>query len=795
VRRALLLTTIFLAAILLACSDARIEIARAPFAVGHGRHRIEVKDGGRTLSFVRDGRELVGLDASAFSVGITAERDATRSWDPWEIERRGEVDSGIEYRTPRAFAAAFDARSVDLDFGDGITARVEIVPATSARFTFTFTTASPKNGPFVVLTRVRVRTSGDPKEGFYGLGEQEDAVDNRGKLRAMQIEADGEIESANNEAHVPVPLVIGTRGWAMFVASTRVGTFDVARKDASVVEATFAEEALRFELFAADAPIDLVGEYESFAGRPRLPPPWALGPLLWRDESRDQAEVEADIAKMRELDLATSGIWIDRPYATAVNTFDFDAARFPDPSAMIARAHAAGLRVALWHTPYLEEATGALATTAREKGFFPPESGVPLNKWSAPIDFTNSDARAFWLENVRRYTAMGIEGFKLDYAEDVVPSLGAKRNVWRFADGSDERTMHHRYSALYHDVYAEAVPDRAAFLLCRAAHWGEQTNGCIIWPGDMDASLTRHREAINGVVGVGGLPATIAMGLSLSSSGFPFFGSDTGGYRHSPPDDETFVRWFEQTALSTVMQVGDSSSQPPWTRGDTIIDLYRRYARLHLRLFPYEWTFAQRMQVDGRPIQRPIGLAHPELGVHPAGEYLFGEDLLVAPVVERGATRRRLVAPKGRWFDFWRGTAHDGPDIEVDAPLDTLPLFLREGAIVPLLRPTIDTLAPATDVTVDSFANDAGVLHALFAPGPAHRFEVYDGTLIERDGSDIRLAPGRVFTRGFALELIATRRPTTVRIDDTPVAFTWREEREGTLTFVAPPRGGRVTIR
>jgi alpha-D-xyloside xylohydrolase len=780
---------------LFACSDARIELARAPFDVGQGRHRIAVKDDGRTLAFVRDGRDLVTLDATAFVVGVTAERDASRSWDPVEIERRGESDSGIEYRTPRAFAAIEDARAVDLDFGDGITARVEIVPAAASRFAFAFTTSNAKDGPFVVLTRVRVRTGGDPHEGFYGLGEQEDSVDNRGKLRAMQIEPDGEIESANNEAHVPVPLVIGTRGWAMFVASTRVGMFDVARKDPSVVEATFAEPALRFDLFAADEALDLVGQYTSFAGRPRLPPPWTLGPLLWRDENRDQAEVEADVAKIRELDLATSGIWIDRPYASAVNTFDFDPARYPDPAAMIARVHAAGLRVALWHTPYLEDATGPLAATAKEKHFFPLEGGVPLNKWSAPIDFTNPEARAFWLENVRRYTALGIEGFKLDYAEDIVPSLGAKRNVWRFADGSDDRTMHHRYSALYHDVYAESVPSRDAFLLCRAAHWGEQTNGCIIWPGDMDASLTRHREPIDGVVGVGGLPATIAMGLSLSASGFPFFGSDTGGYRHSPPDDETFIRWFEQTALSTVMQVGDSSSEPPWTRSASVLDLYRRYARLHLRLFPYEWTYAQRMVAGGRPIQRPIGLAHPDLGVHPSDEYLFGEELLVAPVVERGAVRRKLVAPKGRWFDFRRGTAHDGPEIEVDAPLDVLPLFLREGAIVPLLRPTIDTFAPATNDGIDSFTNDAGVLHVLFAPGPAHRFEVYDGTVIERDGNDIHLVPGSVFTKGFALELIATPRPSAVRIDGGIVPFGWSEERSGTLVVTVPAREARVTIR
>jgi alpha-D-xyloside xylohydrolase len=286
------------------------------------------------------------------------------------------------------------------------------------------------------------------------------------------------------------------------------------------------------------------------------------------------------------------------------------------------------------------------------------------------------------------------------------------------------------------------------------------------------------------------------MGLSLSSSGFPFFGSDTGGYRHSPPDDETFVRWFEQTAFSTVMQVGDASSQPPWIRSEAIVGLYGLYARLHLRLFPYEWTYAQRMLADGRPIQRPLGLAFPELGVHPSDEYLFGEDLLVAPIVDHGTRGRRVVFPPGRWFDFWTGESHDGPALaaEVAAPLDRIPVFLREGAIVPLLRPTIDTLSPSTLPGIESFANDAGVLHVLLAPGPANRFEVYDGTVIDRAGTSIRVVPGKVFTHGFVLELVATRQPTAVRIDGVDVASTWSPDRGGTLIISVPSRDARVTV-
>lgn len=849
-----------------ACDDAPLRLPREPFAVGEGRFRLQVDGQGSTLRLQRDHTTLLTLEPSAFQLGVVEETAADRSWDPIEIDRRGDADSGVTFRSPIAWTATLTSTAardaeIDLDYGDGLSAKISIAgagaadpsntPSTAARaasrFVLTLAPNDTEAGrPTVALARVRVRTSGDVTEGLYGLGEQLDSVDNRGKLRAMQLEADGEVESTSNEAHVPVPLLVGTHGWAMFVPSTRVGAFDVARKDPSYVEATFAvasttggsrAEALRVDLLAADAPMDLYREYYSASGVPRPPPIWALGPWIWRNESKDQAEVESDLEQIRALDLATTGIWIDRPYARAVNTFDFDPARYTDAQAMINRAKSAGFHVALWSTPYLEDAAEPLKGEATQRGFFPREVGILLNKWGAPIDFTSPDASAYWRGLVQRYTAMGIDGFKLDYAEDVVPSIGAKRNVWRFSDGSDERTMHHRYSGLYHRVYSDAASGREPgasapnvglpFLLVRAAHWGEQTQGVIVWPGDMDATFTQYRERFTArsgeqVTGVGGLPATVVMGLSLSASGFPFFAADTGGYRHSPPDKELFVRWAEQTALSTVMEVGDGSSQPPWLftpengRDQEALDIYRTYARLHMRLFPYEWTYAVRMTTDGKPIQRPLGLAYPELGVHPSDEYMFGDDLLVAPVVVRGQTRRRVIVPKGTWFDYWDATPYT-PDasgaIDVDAPLAKLPLLLREGAIVPLLRPTIDTLAPVTDDGIDSFARDPGPLWVLLAPGRSlepRRFDLWEGASIARlaDGS-IEVKDGAAFDRGFVLEMIARSEPTEIVRDEGLIphlkseadlqaatkGWTWTSARRGTLFVKLPAGDARVTIR
>ena len=123
---------------------------------------------------------------------------------------------------------------------------------------------------------------------------------------------------------------------------------------------------------------------------------------------------------------------------------------------------------------------------------------------------------------------MGIEGYKLDYAQDITAGLAGGRVPWEFADGSAELTMHAQYPLFYHRAYAETLPADGGFLVCRSATYGDQTQASVIWPGDLDASFIEHRAMDNGERAVGGLPAAVAAGLSLGPSGFPLFASDTG---------------------------------------------------------------------------------------------------------------------------------------------------------------------------------------------------------------------------------------------------------------------------
>jgi len=701
------------------------------------------------------GETLLRLPLDAFEIGTVNAIQSTLNYDPYYLE---DVDQAI-YRPPAGLAwhqpvAAEVERSAEgavitLEYEGGRTGSVSAVVGGEGRFELTWTL--PVGEPPVAFARLRLRASVD--DHYYGLGEFFDHVDHRGLIRAMQLEP-LPLESANNEAHVPIPLLIGTSGWGLFVDSLRPGVFAVANEEDDLVKVTYglgsaASEGLRVALIAEDHPLDVTRHYYELTGALGPVAPWALGPVIWRNEIDGQTAVEDDLRTIRDLDLATTAYWIDRPYATAVNSFDFDPARYDDPPVMMSLASDLGLPMALWHTPYVDpddDASRPLYDHALANDFFPPDRGTAIVRWGPPIDFTNPAAYSWWQELLESYRALGISGYKLDYAEEVIVGAFGIRTPWLFHDGTDELTMHRGYELLYHQVYAEMLPEAGGFLLCRAAVTGDQVHGPIIWPGDIDANLARQGDVVDtgdgeSYTAVGGLPAAVVASSTLGPSGFPLFGSDTGGYRHSPPDRETYIRWFQHTALSTVMQVGTGSDDVPWDLGeigldDEVLDLYRTFARLHLRLFPYLWTYLERVRTDGRAIQRPLGLAHPELGAHPDDVYLLGDDLLVAPVVDPGVTERVVPLPEGRWQGWWDGALYEGGgQVTVPAPLETIPFLVRLWAPVPMLRPTIDAIEPVADTdAIDSFATAAGPLWVRVGVDPdatgTGDFVLYDGTTL-----------------------------------------------------------------
>jgi alpha-D-xyloside xylohydrolase len=488
---------------------------------------------------------------------------------------------------------------------------------------------------------------------------------------------------------------------------------------------------------------------------------------LWRDEHRDQAQVLEDAANIRKHDLAISALWIDRPYDNAVNDFGFNKKRYPNAPAMIKTLHGQGFRLGLWHTPYLEPKAKE-HQRFKDNGWYVGMGFQPLNPWGDPVDLTNPKAFSAWQELIQKLRDLGIEGFKLDYGQDVQVGISQLRLKYTFHNGEDNLTMHHRYNLFYHRAYFEKLGKDGGFLINRGGVWGDQIYTSIVWPGDLNANFAKHYDKKPGEDKhyVGGLIASIVGGLTLSQSGYPLYGSDTGGYRGARASKEVMMRWGQQTAFSSIMQIGGGDPNVnPWdfTKyknsqfDQELLDMFRVYIRLHTRLFPYIYTYAVAANQHKPGPTRPYGMAFPDEDFHPNDQYMLGEYLLVAPVV-KAARKREVHFPKGLdWIHWWTGKLYKGgTKATVDAPLNQLPVFLKVGTLLPMLRPDIDTLAPTTDKTLVSFVPDAGELHVVVVPGDDADFTLYDKTRVSMMGvqpTQLAYWSGETFKKGAVFEV------------------------------------------
>ncbi len=610
-------------------------------------------------------------------------------------------------------------------------------------------------------------------DGFYGgLGERYDHADARGAVVPMFLAIDGDFESGTNDAHVPVPFFVSSKGYGVFVASRQAGAFDVAAADPGVVRATFEGRSLDVTIFVDPDPLAVAAAFARKAGLARVTPSWALSPMMWRHVDT-QAELLSDLAQIRSLHVPTSTFWVDDGWEVARNSFDFDPVKFPDPTGLLSTMRALGFELLGWSTPYLEKPTSAppdeaqtLYMQAAGSGYFVENGdGAPFAA-SGPgaafgygmIDFTNPQARAFWAGLAGKAVAVGMNGFKLDYGEDMVPDLLGARLDLKLFDGETERTAR-TYPLGYHGGYRDALAASSdgGVLIVRASTYGGASVADIVWPGDLDNGFEHRGDTDpSGTLLVGGLPASILAGVTLGASGFPLYGADTGGYRHGAPTKEALIRWAEHTALSMVMQLGPGEDKYPWNYDAETVSLYSTLASLHQRLTPYLAAVLAGAEAVGTPTLRALPLAYPSDGAaaaHADDEYLLGPDLLVAPVVAAGAGSRDVHLPPGRWVHYWSDQVFDGPaDVTVFAPLGQPALFARAGALVPLLPDGIDTVVAATDPGTVSLAQHATEIEAqAWVLGPSVQTMLDDGgtMTVADDGSAVTVtwAPGSVRTQ------------------------------------------------
>lgn len=541
------------------------------------------------------------------------------------------------------------------------------------------------------------------ESAYYGLGERFDHLNHaRTILKNASRDVAGDKGSLSYQ---PIPFYMSLRGYGLWLDTTSEATFDLNVTEQARILVRCHAARLRIVLFEGPLFPTILERFTALVGRQQLPPYWAFAPWKARDYHRNLQDVLEDIDRYRSLGLPASVLLIDSPWATNYNTYEFNPKQFDNARAMIARIHARGYKLLVWHTPWINRETkrpyeegfaeklapGAASNFAEADrlGYFlrRTDGSTYIGTWwkgsGALIDFTNPAAKAWWKGQVGKVIDLGVDGFKDDDGEGVF--LGDVA----FASGVDARVMRNRYAVEYNRAVAEALSERKGsdwVLFQRSGTIGSHALP-LFWSGDNDASFSP----------VNGLPTVVTAGLNAGLSGLSLWISDLGGYNRSwrsAEDAALFARWTQYSALSPGMEVMSAMNLGPWDYGQEALRIFRAYSVLHMSLFPYRYAAAEESARNGLPMMRALVLMHQQDRVarETEDEYYFGPDLLVAPVLSP-ALQRSVYLPEGQWTDFWTGRRVQGrQSILVDAPLERLPLFVRDGAVLPRIPDDVMTL-------------------------------------------------------------------------------------------------------
>jgi len=549
-----------------------------------------------------------------------------------------------------------------------------------------------------------------PGERIYGLGEKFTRLDKAG-LRIVSWTVDA-LGSTSERSHKNVPFLWSRRGFGLFIATGARVTWDLGAT--SLQSWTFEAEAPAVEMyvFHGPRPEKILGAFTALTGRPPAVPDWSFG--LWLSSGgtyRDQASIEALLDGIERRRLPADVIHIDpwwmcwRKYCD----FEWDRAAFPDPEGLIRRVHALGLKLCLWEHPYISVESERYAH-GKDKGYFVrkpdgdvyvidyglslaprPDGRVRLGgkaeTWNAPaaiVDLTNPEARA-WFKNLHRPALrMGVDTFKTDFGEDIPDDA-------RFHDGRTGAEVHNLYPLLYNAAVFEVTAEEKGrgLVWARSGTAGSQRFP-VCWSGDPASDWDS-------------LAATVRGGLSAGMSGLALWSHDIGGYR-GRPDSELYIRWAQFGLFTSHSRMHGDSPREPWLFGDKALAIVKKFIRLRYRLFPYIRSAALEARQTGMPVLRALPLVFPDDPNIAAWdhEYMFGPSFLVAPVIHgieelgRGGGRRSgpprmpVYLPAGEWIDYWTGRRYAGPmTLDAVARLDIMPLFVRAGAIIPMMKEAV----------------------------------------------------------------------------------------------------------
>lgn len=512
-----------------------------------------------------------------------------------------------------------------------------------------------------------------PGERIYGLGESPTPLDKAGqKLNLFVTDPQG---PESTDMYKPVPFFFSNRGYGMFIHTSAPVTADIGHSYIGANKLFMADEDLDLFVFFG-RPKDILSEYTGISGRPDMPPLWSFGTWMSRISYFTEEEGREIARKLRENKIPSDVIhfdtgWFDVDWQC---DYEFSPERFKNPQKMINNLLKDGFHISLWQLPYFVPGNKYFGELV-DKGLAVKNGKGTLPYEDAVLDFTNPATVKWYQDKLAGLLKMGVGAIKVDFGE-AAPVEAV------YSNGRTGWYEHNIYPVRYNKAVADITKQvKGENIIWARSAWSGSQRYPLHWGGDAASTNT-------------GMQGTVRSGLSLGLSGFCFWSHDIGGFVTSTPE-ELYRRWLPMGFLSSHSRAHGAPPTEPWLYDNNdFIDYFRKSAELKYSLMPYIFTEAKECTENGWPMFRALLLEFPD---DPGAwliedQYMFGSQIMVAPLFESGFERDVYLPGKGKWIDYQTGKTY-GPGwnrINADGELQCV-ILVKDGAVIPHVAPAQST--------------------------------------------------------------------------------------------------------
>lgn len=528
-----------------------------------------------------------------------------------------------------------------------------------------------------------------PEEKIFGCGESFTQFNKRGQKVILWTDDANGVQ--NETMYKPIPFYMSSRGYGVFMHHSTPITVDFGKYFNGANSMMIGDDEADLFVFIGQ-PKDILDEYTDLTGKTQMPPLWSFG--FWMSRITYFSEEEGrEIAKnLRKHKIPSDVIHFDTGWFEVDwrNNYEFSKNRFDDPVSMIADMKKEGFNICLWQLPYFTP-KNTLFDEIMEKELAVKDKKGNIPYEDATLDFTNPKTVAWYQDKIASLLKMGVGVIKVDFGE-----AGPRTGI--YSNGRTGFYEHNLYPLRYNKAVAEITKEITGNnIIWARSSWAGSQRYPLHWGGDAATTNTA-------------MSATLRGGLSLGLSGFSFWSHDVGGFTTKSPED-VYRRWTPFGMLTSHVRSHGEPPTEPWEYSDQFLSEFRKADNMRYKLMPYIYAQAKYASENGLPMLRALFVEYPD---DPGAwlvddQYLFGSDMLVAPLFEN-ITARNVYLPEGKWIDYQSNKVYEKGWNKIESGDIPIIVLVRDGAVIPHMK-----LAQSTkdmdwsEIELKIYAADAGV--------------------------------------------------------------------------------------